>query len=35
MVRKVAIVMNGVTGRMGTRQHLEGSVLAVRDQEAR
>ena len=32
MVRNVAILMNGVTGRMGTRQHLVRSVLAIRDQ---
>ena len=32
MVRNVAIVMNGVTGRMGTRQHLERSLLAIREQ---
>ena len=32
MVRNVAIVMNGVTGRMGTRQHLVRSVLAIREQ---
>jgi predicted dehydrogenase len=29
--RRVGIVMNGVTGRMGLRQHLERSVLAIRD----
>src|ERR687893_113887 len=32
MVRNVPIVMNGVTGRMGTRQHLVRSVLAIREQ---
>ena len=32
MARNVAILMNGVTGRMGTRQHLVRSVLAIRDQ---
>src|SRR5919107_849772 len=32
MVRNVPIVMNGVTGRMGTRQHLVRSVLAIRAQ---
>ncbi len=32
MVHNVAIVMNGVTGRMGTRQHLVRSVLAIREQ---
>jgi predicted dehydrogenase len=29
---RVGIVMNGVTGRMGYRQHLVRSVLAIRDQ---
>jgi hypothetical protein len=29
--RNVRIVMNGVTGRMGYRQHLLRSVLAIRD----
>lgn len=29
--RHVGVVMNGVTGRMGLRQHLERSVLAIRD----
>ena len=28
--RPVRIAMNGVTGRMGTRQHLERSILAIR-----
>ena len=28
----LGIVMNGVTGRMGYRQHLVRSVLAIRDQ---
>jgi predicted dehydrogenase len=32
MARDVGIVMNGVTGRMGTRQHLVRSVLAIREQ---
>jgi predicted dehydrogenase len=32
MVRNVPIVMNGVTGRMGTRQHLVRSMLAIREQ---
>ena len=32
MVRNVAIVMNGVKGRMGTCQHLERSLLAIREQ---
>ncbi|SEL81001.1 Gfo/Idh/MocA family protein [Streptacidiphilus jiangxiensis] len=30
--RTVGIVMNGVTGRMGYRQHLVRSILAIRDQ---
>ncbi len=29
--RRIGIVMNGVTGRMGLRQHLQRSVLAIRD----
>lgn len=29
---KVGIIMNGVTGRMGTNQHLIRSILAIRDQ---
>jgi predicted dehydrogenase len=29
--RRIGIIMNGVTGRMGTRQHLVRSVLAIRD----
>ncbi|RBQ17497.1 gfo/Idh/MocA family oxidoreductase [Spongiactinospora rosea] len=29
---RVGIIMNGVTGRMGTRQHLERSIVAIRDQ---
>lgn len=28
----VGVIMNGVTGRMGTRQHLERSILAIRQQ---
>ncbi len=28
----VGIIMNGVTGRMGTRQHLVRSILAIRSQ---
>jgi len=28
-VRKIGIIMNGVTGRMGTNQHLERSILAL------
>ena len=31
-VRSIGIIMNGVTGRMGTRQHLERSILAIRQQ---
>ena len=30
--RRIGIVMNGVTGRMGANQHLEHSVIAIRDQ---
>ncbi|HEY9054821.1 MAG TPA: Gfo/Idh/MocA family oxidoreductase [Rectinemataceae bacterium] len=30
--RRIGIVMNGVTGRMGTNQHLARSVCAIRDQ---
>jgi predicted dehydrogenase len=30
--RKIGVVMNGVTGRMGYRQHLLRSILAIRDQ---
>ena len=30
--RKIGIIMNGVTGRMGTHQHLVRSILAIRDQ---
>ena len=30
--RRIGIIMNGVTGRMGTRQHLERSILAIRAQ---
>ena len=29
--RSIGIVMNGVTGRMGYRQHLLRSILAIRD----
>jgi predicted dehydrogenase len=28
----VGVILNGVTGRMGTRQHLERSILAIRQQ---
>ena len=31
MIKKIGIIMNGVTGRMGYRQHLVRSVLAIRD----
>ncbi|SFV03228.1 Gfo/Idh/MocA family protein [Alicyclobacillus macrosporangiidus] len=31
-MRTIGIIMNGVTGRMGTRQHLERSIVAIRDQ---
>jgi predicted dehydrogenase len=30
--RRIGIIMNGVTGRMGTRQHLVRSILAIRAQ---
>ena len=29
---RIGIIMNGVTGRMGTRQHLERSIMAIRQQ---
>ena len=29
--RTIRVIMNGVTGRMGYRQHLLRSVLAIRD----
>ena len=29
---KIGIIMNGVTGRMGTNQHLIRSIVAIRDQ---
>ena len=32
MTRRVGIIMNGVTGRMGTNQHLIRSILAIRQQ---
>ena len=32
MTRTIKVIMNGVTGRMGYRQHLVRSVLAIRDQ---
>ncbi len=31
-VHRVGIIMNGVTGRMGTNQHLKRSILAIRQQ---
>lgn len=31
-IHKVGIIMNGVTGRMGTNQHLVRSILAIREQ---
>lgn len=31
-IRRVGIIMNGVTGRMGTNQHLLRSIVAIRDQ---
>jgi predicted dehydrogenase len=31
-MEKIGIIMNGVTGRMGTRQHLERSIIAIRNQ---
>jgi predicted dehydrogenase len=31
-VRRIGIAMNGVTGRMGTNQHLIRSILAIREQ---
>src|SRR6185503_15993052 len=30
--KSIGIIMNGVTGRMGYRQHLVRSILAIRDQ---
>lgn len=32
MTRNIGIIMNGVTGRMGTNQHLIRSILAIREQ---
>ncbi|MFP4442120.1 MAG: Gfo/Idh/MocA family protein [Spirochaetia bacterium] len=32
MEQKIGIIMNGVTGRMGTNQHLIRSILGIRDQ---
>ncbi|MDA3962505.1 MAG: Gfo/Idh/MocA family oxidoreductase [Planctomycetota bacterium] len=31
-IRKIGIIMNGVTGRMGTNQHLKRSIKAIMDQ---
>lgn len=31
MTRRIGIIMNGITGRMGYRQHLVRSILAIRD----
>ncbi len=31
-IRTIGVIMNGVTGRMGTNQHLIRSVLAIRDE---
>src|SRR5215470_15478715 len=31
-VRRLGIIMNGVTGRMGANQHLVRSILAIREQ---
>ena len=30
--REIGIIMNGVSGRMGYRQHLVRSILAIRDE---
>ena len=32
MVKKIGIILNGVTGRMGTNQHLMRSIVAIREQ---
>jgi predicted dehydrogenase len=32
VTRRIGVIMNGVTGRMGYRQHLVRSILAIRDQ---
>jgi hypothetical protein len=34
-MQTVGIIMNGVTGRMGTNQHLIRSILAIRAQGVR
>ena len=31
-VKNIGIIMNGVTGRMGTNQHLIRSIVAIREQ---
>lgn len=31
-MKKIGVIMNGVTGRMGTFQHLERSIIAIREQ---
>lgn len=31
-IRRIGIIMNGVTGRMGTNQHLIRSIVAIRQQ---
>ena len=31
-VREVGVILNGVTGRMGTNQHLLRSIAAIREQ---
>lgn len=31
-VHQIGIIMNGVTGRMGTNQHLIRSIVAIREQ---
>ena len=31
-IQRVGVIMNGVTGRMGTNQHLERSIMAIRAQ---
>ncbi|MGN6675210.1 MAG: Gfo/Idh/MocA family protein, partial [Thermomicrobiales bacterium] len=30
--RTIGIIMNGVTGRMGTNQHLVRSIIAIREE---
>jgi len=32
MLEKIGIILNGVTGRMGTNQHLARSIMAIREQ---